>query len=51
MKRDNPLYWRSLDQLASTAEFRAFIEDDPAIDPADNPFAALAALKRGPRPN
>ena len=30
---------------------RAFIEDDPAIDPADNPFAALAALKRGPRPN
>jgi uncharacterized protein len=30
---------------------RAFIEDDPSIDPADNPFAALAALKRGPRPN
>src|SRR5438552_17086364 len=28
MKRDNPLYWRSLDQLASTAEFRAFIEDE-----------------------
>ena len=30
---------------------RAFVEDDPAIDPADNPFAVLAALKRGPRPN
>jgi uncharacterized protein len=30
---------------------RAFVEDDPASDPADNPFAALAALKRGPRPN
>ena len=24
---------------------RAFVEDDPATDPADNPFAALAALK------
>jgi len=30
---------------------RAFVEDDPATDPADNPFAVLAALKRGPRPN
>ena len=30
---------------------RAFVEDDPALDPADNPFAVLAALKRGPRPN
>jgi len=30
---------------------RAFVDDDAAIDPADNPFAALAALKRGPRPN
>jgi uncharacterized protein len=30
---------------------RAFVEDDPAVAPADNPFAALAALKRGPRPN
>jgi uncharacterized protein len=30
---------------------RAFVEDDPASDPADNPFAVLAALKRGPRPN
>jgi len=30
---------------------RPFVEDDPAIDPADNPFAVLAALKRGPRPN
>jgi uncharacterized protein len=30
---------------------RAFAEDDPAIDPADNPFAVLASLKRGPRPN
>ncbi len=30
---------------------RAYVEDDPAVDPADNPFAALAALKRGPRPN
>jgi len=28
---------------------RAFVEDDPATDPADNPFAVLAALKRGPR--
>jgi len=28
MKRDNPLYWRSLDQLASSAEFRAFVEDE-----------------------
>ena len=30
---------------------RALVEDDPSIDPADNPFAVLAALKRGPRPN
>ena len=30
---------------------RAWVEDDPAIEPADNPFAVLAALKRGPRPN
>ena len=30
---------------------RAFAEGDPAIDPADNPFAVLAALTRGPRPN
>jgi len=30
---------------------RAFIEEEAARDPADNPFAALAALKRGPRPN
>ena len=30
---------------------RAFVDDDAAIDPADNPFAALAALKRGPLPN
>lgn len=30
---------------------RAFVEDDPAIDPADNPFSVLAALKRGPRPD
>ena len=30
---------------------RAFVEDDPTLDPADNPFAVLAALKRGPRPN
>ncbi len=29
----------------------ALVEDDPPIDPADNPFAVLAALKRGPRPN
>jgi uncharacterized protein len=27
---------------------RAFVEDDPATAPADNPFAVLAALKRGP---
>ena len=30
---------------------RGFVEADPATDPADNPFAVLAALKRGPRPN
>jgi uncharacterized protein len=30
---------------------RAFVEDDSTLDPADNPFAVLAALKRGPRPN
>ena len=30
---------------------RALVEDDPAIDPADNPFSVLAALKRGPQPN
>ena len=30
---------------------RAFVEDDEAADPADHPFAALAALKRGPLPN
>src|SRR5579864_5526950 len=28
MKRDNPLYWRSLDELAGTDEFRAFVEDE-----------------------
>ena len=26
--RDNPLYWRSLEELASTDEFRAFVEDE-----------------------
>jgi uncharacterized protein len=30
---------------------RGFVEDEAPVDPADNPFAALAALKRGPRPN
>jgi len=30
---------------------RAFVEDDAAADPADHPFAVLAALKRGPLPN
>jgi DUF177 domain-containing protein len=30
---------------------RAFVEDEAPGDPADNPFAVLAALKRGPRPN
>jgi uncharacterized protein len=30
---------------------RAFVEDDSAADPADHPFAALAALKGGPLPN
>src|SRR4051812_39177626 len=30
---------------------RPFVEEDPTVEPADNPFAALAALKRGPRPN
>jgi uncharacterized protein len=29
---------------------RPFVEDDPAVDLADNPFAMLAALKRGSRP-
>src|SRR6478752_7571297 len=28
MKRDNPRYWRSLDELAATEEFRAFVEDE-----------------------
>jgi molybdopterin-containing oxidoreductase family iron-sulfur binding subunit len=28
MNHDHPLYWRSLDELASTAEFRAFVEDE-----------------------
>jgi len=27
---------------------RALVEDDPQTGPADNPFAVLAALKRGP---
>lgn len=30
---------------------RAFVDDDSAVAPADNPFAALAALKQGSRPN
>ncbi len=30
---------------------RALVEDDPAGEPADHPFAALAALKQGSRPN
>ena len=30
---------------------RGFVEDDAAVDPAEHPFAALAALKRGPLPN
>jgi uncharacterized protein len=30
---------------------RGFVEDPAASDPADHPFAALASLKRGPRPN
>src|ERR1700688_1203072 len=28
MKRDDPLYWRSLDELAATKEFHAFVEDE-----------------------
>jgi MoCo/4Fe-4S cofactor protein with predicted Tat translocation signal len=28
MKHDSPVYWRSLDELASTNEFRAFVEDE-----------------------
>ncbi len=28
MKRESPVYWRSLDELASTDEFRAFVEDE-----------------------
>jgi len=28
MKHDKPVYWRSLDELASTDEFRAFVEDE-----------------------
>ena len=28
MKSEGPLYWRSLDELASTEEFRAFVEDE-----------------------
>ena len=30
---------------------RAFVDDDPPAAPADNPFAVLAALKQGSRPN
>jgi len=30
---------------------RAFVDDDDASEPADNPFAVLAALKRGARPS
>ena len=30
---------------------RAFVDDDSAVAAADNPFAALAALKQGFRPN
>jgi uncharacterized protein len=30
---------------------RALVDDDSAADPADHPFAALAALKRSPRPS
>ena len=30
---------------------RALVEDDPAREAADHPFAALAALKQGSRPN
>jgi uncharacterized protein len=30
---------------------RPFIDQDAAVEPADNPFAALAALKRGSRPS
>ena len=28
MKNDEPLYWRSLEELASTDDFRAFVEDE-----------------------
>src|SRR5689334_14052313 len=28
MKREPPLYWRSLDQLTETEEFRKFVEDE-----------------------
>src|SRR6185312_8386290 len=28
MKNDTPLYWRSLDELASSDEFRAFVEGE-----------------------
>jgi uncharacterized protein len=30
---------------------RAFVQKESAADPEENPFAVLAALKRGPRPN
>jgi molybdopterin-containing oxidoreductase family iron-sulfur binding subunit len=28
MNNDDPLYWRSLEELGSTDEFRAFVEDE-----------------------
>jgi MoCo/4Fe-4S cofactor protein with predicted Tat translocation signal len=28
MKRDDPLYWRSLDEIAASDEFRSFVEDE-----------------------
>ena len=28
MKSEEPIYWRSLEELASTDEFRAFVEDE-----------------------
>ena len=37
--------------LTPALDLANLVEDDPALDPADNPFAVLAALKRGPRPN
>ena len=55
MNKDDPLYWRSLEELESTDEFRAFVKDEfpnrtpDWNDPASRRKALMQTLKEQER--